>query len=114
MQQLFYAGDHFLVADSICQGVLQYCRVLGNAGKADVITVPYAETDGTRSSVHLLVGPASQIYTVPVRADVPDPEDDRILRWLQDATAKLEPDNHPSPFADEAFYDDEWWTVPDL
>ncbi|MFD3444466.1 hypothetical protein ACFDTO_07695 [Microbacteriaceae bacterium 4G12] len=106
MRKLFYAGDHILVGDLTCKAVLRYSRALANAGKSDVVSIPMLAEGGTRVLAHLIIGPASQIYSTPVEQAAEDPDDPGIIERLESMTRELEP-GRPS-------WPDEMEDIPDL
>jgi hypothetical protein len=91
MRKLFYAGDHILVGDRTCKAVLRYSRALANAGESDVVSVPMLAEGGTPVLAHLIIGPASQIFSTPVEHAAVDPDDPAIIERLEAMTAELEP-----------------------
>jgi len=106
MRKLFYAGDHILVGDLTCKAVLRYSRALANAGQSDIVSVPMLAEGGTTVLAHLIIGPASQIYSIPVEHAVADPDDPAIIERLETMTRELEP-GRPS-------WPDEMEDIPDL
>jgi hypothetical protein len=91
MRKLHYSSDSILVGDRTCKAVLRYSRALAIAGKADVVTVPTLSEGGTTVLAHLLIGPASQIYSTPVEQSGDDPDDRSIIERLEALTMQLEP-----------------------
>ena len=61
MKAIIYAGTQVLTGDDIALAVMRYSGALAEAGMAETIAVPMIEADGSRGSVMILVGPASQI-----------------------------------------------------
>lgn len=66
MKELSYADRHVVTADEIADGVLQYAKALASAHLADTVSMPAVGEDGTVSTVELLIGPSSQITSIPV------------------------------------------------
>ncbi|HEY8590291.1 MAG TPA: hypothetical protein VIL55_12145 [Naasia sp.] len=66
MKELSYADRHVVTADEIADGVLQYAKALATAHLADTVTMPALGEDGRISTVEMLIGPSSQITSVPV------------------------------------------------
>jgi hypothetical protein len=91
MRKLHYSSGHILVGDGTCKAVLRYARALANAGKADVVSVPYLTEGGVRALAHLIIGPASQLYSTPVEDATDDPDDSAVIEKLEEATLLLEP-----------------------
>jgi hypothetical protein len=91
MRQLFYAGGSVLTSAPICKAVLRYARSLAEADTADVISIPVVGKRGGVEYAHLLVGPASQMASVPVPSEEIEPIDDEVLAELERRTLLLQP-----------------------
>jgi hypothetical protein len=91
MRKLHYSSGEILIGDRTCKALLRYSRALANAGKADVVSVPYITEGGGRAFAHLIIGPASQIYSTPVEDATDDPDDWSIIEKLEEQTLLLEP-----------------------
>ena len=106
MRRLYYAGGNMLMADSTCKAVLRYSRALADAGKADVIMIPVVTEGGSLAYAHMLVGPASQLFSTPVENSQNEPLDAEAIAELEERTARLQP-SRPS-------WPSEMTDVPDL
>lgn len=106
MRRLFYAGGQILVDDRTCKAVLRYSRALAVAAQSDVVSVPIFVDGGGSAYAHLLLGPASQIYSVPVTGPENEPYDETMVAELEKRTHEL----HPSVPA----WPDEMLDVPNL
>jgi hypothetical protein len=91
VRDLFYAGGHIRVADSTCKALLRYARALAIANSSDVVSVPLVLDTGGTGLVHLLIGPASQIYSTPVLDSPDEPLDPMVIARLEAETEKLQP-----------------------
>jgi hypothetical protein len=91
MRKLHYAGGDMLVGDRTCKAILRYSRALANSGKSDVVSVPILTEGGGRAFAHLIIGPASQIYSTPVEDATEDPDDWSIIEEFEAQTLLLEP-----------------------
>ena len=63
---LHYTGGTGLMADDVCEALIQYARVLAATQASDVLVVPVIDDDGQEVTAEFLVGPASQLLAVPV------------------------------------------------
>jgi hypothetical protein len=106
MRRIYYAGSHVLTSDRMCKAVLRYARALAEAHQSDVVSVPVITEGGSRAYAHLLIGPASQIFSTPVANSPDEPFDPQVLRDLELRTAQLHPGTPAWP--------DEMTDVPDL
>ena len=106
MRRLHYAGGYVLLGDTTCKAVLRYARALARSGTSDVVSVPVVTEGGSRAYAHLLIGPASQVFSTPVENGTEEREDDEVIRELEEATLRLQP-GRPS-------WPEEMADIPDL
>ena len=106
MRRLHYAGGYMLLGDTTCKAVLRYARALAQSGTSDVVSVPVVTEGGSRAYAHLLIGPASQVFSTPVENGTEEREDDEVIRELEEATLRLQP-GRPS-------WPEEMADIPDL
>ncbi len=85
MQRMYYSGGSFLTSDHIAEAVMEYAGALAKGPLADVVHIPVVDERSSRQSVaSLLLGPASQLMSVPV--DIPgltDPIDTETVEELE-------------------------------
>lgn len=91
MRRLHYAGSYVLLGDRTCKAVLRYSRALAEADTSDVVSVPVITEGGSNAYAHLLLGQASQIFSTPVENSQDEPDDDAVIRDLEQATLRLQP-----------------------
>jgi hypothetical protein len=106
MRRLHYAGGYVLIGDRTGKAVLRYARALADSQTSDVVSVPVITEGGSRAYAHLLIGPASQLFSTPVENSADDPVDDEVIRDLETATLRLQPSR--------PVWSDEMFDVPDL
>ncbi|PPI05205.1 hypothetical protein C5C63_14655 [Rathayibacter sp. AY1B8] len=81
-----------LVADVTCKAVLRYARALADVGKSDIVTIPVVTDGGSNASAHLLIGPASQLFSIPVENSHGDePVDEEAIAQIELETRRLQP-----------------------
>lgn len=85
MQRVFYSGGSFLTSDHIAEAVLDYAMALAKAPLADVVHVPIVDEQTSRQTVAtILIGPASQLLSVPAEIDgLTDPIDTETVEELE-------------------------------
>lgn len=91
MRRLHYSSGYVLVGDRTCKAVLRYARALADAQKSDIVMVPVVTEGGSNAYAHLLVGPASQLFSTPVEASASEPVDDEAIRQMEKLTLALHP-----------------------
>lgn len=97
MRRLYYSSGSILTGDVVCKAVLRYAQALADTGKADIIAIPVV-TDGTiNGHAHFLVGPSSQLFSMPAASDMNDPFDADIVDDLTAKTRSLQPSRPAAP-----------------
>jgi hypothetical protein len=91
MRRLHYASGHVITADAVCKATLRYARALAEAHTSDIVTIPVLIEGGTVASAHLLIGPASQLYSTPVFEAIDEFPADDVVEDLERRTARLQP-----------------------
>lgn len=92
MRKLFYAGGHVIISDQVCKAILRYGRALAKADSADLIVFPALSDENRRGMAHILIGPASQLLSVPSEDIGIDLDDSRMVEILEGRTKNLDPD----------------------
>lgn len=106
MRRIHYAGGYLMTGDSTCKAVLRYARALAAASLADIVQIPVVTDSGSRAYAHLLIGPASQVFSTPVPDSPDEPLDQAVIERLERATKALQPSRPEWPV--------EMTDVPDL
>lgn len=91
MQRLHYTGDTILMADDTAAALLEYASALAEANTSDVVRVPVVDETGAETTAELLIGPASQLYTMPAIGVEDVPGDSEVNAELRLRAAKLRP-----------------------
>jgi hypothetical protein len=99
MRKLYYTGGYVLVSDRASKALLTYARALAASSASDVVAVPAISEYSKPGYVHLLIGPASQLFSVPCDDQGPDPDDADIVADMERKTRELQP--HRPSFATE-------------
>jgi hypothetical protein len=106
MRKIYYAGGAVLTGDQTCKAVLRLARALAMKNQSDIIEFPIVEEGGQVMTAHLLIGPASQISSVPVSGALDEPNDVEVIAELERRTRELQPSR--------PVWDEEMRDVPDL
>lgn len=91
MQRLHYTGDTILMADDTAAALLEYASALAEGNTSDIVTVPAVDEAGAETTAELLIGPASQLYTMPATEVEEVPGDPAVIAELRLRAAKLRP-----------------------
>ena len=92
MRRLFYAGGSIVISDQVCKAVLRYARALARNDSANVVTLPSFTEDFGRGISHILVGPTSQLLSVPTADLEVELTDAQIVEILEGRTKSLDPE----------------------
>ncbi|PVZ94600.1 hypothetical protein DDQ50_12960 [Amnibacterium flavum] len=71
-----------LTADTTASALLSYAQALAVCGGSDLVTIPVVTESGARADAQFLIGPASQILSLPVENSWPEPEDADLVADL--------------------------------
>ena len=66
MRRLYYAGGDILIDDAVSKALLRFARALAENSTSDIVSVPVRSEAGSTTNAHLLLGPSSQLFSVPV------------------------------------------------
>ena len=80
------------MADATCKAIIRYARALAEVRRYDVVSVPAVGDGGERGDAHLLLGPASSLFSAPVVEGGEELEDFELVRRLEQRTRGLHPD----------------------
>lgn len=91
MRKLHYAGGSIIISDQVCKAVLRYARALSHSDTSDLVILPSFTEEFGRGVAHILIGPASQILSVPTADLEIDLADSRMVEILESRTKELDP-----------------------
>ncbi len=91
MRKLYYSGGYIIISDHMCKALLRYSRALAQANTADVVSIPSISDERKIGLVHLLIGPASQLFSTPTEDLGDELEDREIVAEMERKTAELQP-----------------------
>ena len=91
MRKLHYSSGFVLTGDLLCKATLRYARSLARHEQADIVTIPVIDEIGNSGFAHLLIGPASQLFSTPFQSTMKDPEDQAAVDAMEKKTRELQP-----------------------
>ena len=115
MRRLYYAGGDILIDDAVSKALLRFARALAENSTSDIVSVPVRSETGSTTNAHLLLGPSSQLFSVPVAEAAELPPDTELILDLEDRTARLRPSTPawPDEMTDVSDIDiDAQWEMP--
>ena len=87
---LHCTGGSVLMADDVCQALIQYARVLAAAQASDVLIVPVIDENGELATAEFLIGPASQLLAVPTDSAQERGRDQDVIDDIERRTRLLD------------------------
>ncbi len=97
VMKITYAGESFLTTDAVADGLLDFVAALGERHEAESVAIPAITKDGTSVFVRLVVGPASELISVPVDSTLAEPDTSDFVSELLKRTRAL---SSPRPVVD--------------
>jgi hypothetical protein len=91
MMTLHYASGAVLMADDVCEALLEYARALAAIQGSDVLVVPVVSGAGETAPAEFLLGPASQLLATPADADEELGRDQGIIDDILQRTELIRP-----------------------
>ncbi|ANJ27114.1 hypothetical protein ATC03_10620 [Agromyces aureus] len=73
------------------KAVLRYARALADAHTSDVVTIPILGEGGAVTTAHVLLGPASQLFSTHVADSIGEFTDAALVADLEERTRRIEP-----------------------
>lgn len=105
MRRLHYANGYIITPDAVSMAVLRYAKALADSHTSDIVTIPILGEGGTVASAHLLIGPASQLYSTQIVDSIEEFTDPDLVSDLEQRTHHIQPPNTAGP---EDLREPEW------
>lgn len=77
MKRVSYCGESFLTTDQAADALLQLVAALDDHHDSELVELPAVQSDGKTVTVHMIVGPRSELVSIPEdgQGDEPDTTD---------------------------------------
>ncbi|MET1044533.1 MAG: hypothetical protein ABWX59_10510 [Microbacteriaceae bacterium] len=89
MKKIVYGAAGVVTSDAIADAVMQYARALALGVKADLVDIPVRMESGAQDRAQILLGPASQLVSVPAEDGDGELDDADVLEELMTKTRRL-------------------------
>ncbi|AZS42784.1 hypothetical protein BWL13_00323 [Microbacterium oleivorans] len=106
MLELHYGDGYVVTTDAIADAVMRYAKTLAEHDGADLVAVPILTPEGPAIS-SMLIGPSSQLFTMPHPGDAADVEDESALMDLLSRNDRLV--HPPASVAEYPYEEDDPW-----
>jgi hypothetical protein len=83
MQRIYYSSGSVVTGNEIATAVLGYAQALSRHARADVVHVPVVLSSGETGTASLLIGPASQIASIPEQSAAQELRDPAVVADLE-------------------------------
>jgi len=82
MKRVDYAGGSFVTTDAAAAALIAYATALGTHSRTDSIAVPCILPSGRTGFTTVLIGPSSEMMTVPIEIPEAELDDADVLALL--------------------------------
>lgn len=96
MRRVTYSGDSFLTADSAANALVALAAALSHNNASEAVTLPIIDSLGQLAEVHLLIGPSSELISMPESSQFSDPDVSAAVAQMQSRTASMDASALPS------------------
>ena len=127
MKRISYGGTSFLTADRIADSLLLLVAAIRECRGAEMVELPAVGSDGEPVVVQLVVGPTSEIISMPEGAPgagpgITEPDTTEVVDYLLDRAQDLSASGAPTDFETtaEAYFettaetDSDGWDDPQI
>ena len=104
MKRIYYAGGSALTTDGLADAVLDYAEALAKSPQAaDIVKIPIVLDSGHAGTATMLIGPASQLFSVSEEAELLTmPDDSEIVGELNKRSLRVGSPRPVTHVSDEA------------
>lgn len=89
MKKIVYGAAGLVTSDAIADAVMHYARALALGVKADLVEIPVRLDSGEQGFAQILLGPASQIVSIPAEAGDDELVSQSVVDELEARTRRL-------------------------
>ncbi|TFC90542.1 hypothetical protein E3T28_12485 [Cryobacterium sinapicolor] len=114
MRRISYSGTSFLTADAITDALFQLVTALNSSQTTQSLNLPAITLTGNPIIVKLIVGPWSELISVPEDSLWDEPNITEILAFLRDRTHALQQHTPPPAYSEIATTDFDITDITDV
>lgn len=89
MKRVSFCGSSFLTTDEVADALLQLVAVLAHGHGSEMLEIPAVGSDGKTVIVQLVVGPTSELLTIPEEVPSAEPNTADAVAYLRDHAQTL-------------------------
>lgn len=83
MKRISYCGDSFLTTDGAADALLALVVALPDGHDSELLELPAVNSDGDEMVVQVVVGPGSELLSVPEESTAGEPDTLETVAYLQ-------------------------------
>lgn len=83
MKRISYCGDSFLTTDGAADALLALVVALPDGHDSELLELPAVNSDGDEMVVQVVVGPGSELISVPEESTAGEPDTLETVAYLQ-------------------------------
>jgi len=91
MKHVKYAEKSVLMGDDAADTLMDYARMLANAGNADTVTLRVISPDGNAVDASFLLTPSTELMVESTNSGLDEPENDETVRTMRERIAAPHP-----------------------
>jgi hypothetical protein len=84
MKRISYCGESFLTTDGAADALLMLVVALPQGYNSEMLEVPAVGDDGNTMIVQLVVGPTSELISIPEETRSGEPDTAEVVAYLRD------------------------------
>jgi hypothetical protein len=106
MKRITYGGASFLTTDTIADALLPLVAALGISHTTETLELPAVNNDGKTMIVKLIVGPMSELISIPEESPWEEPDTTTVLAYILARTQTALSAPHPDSFSETIAFTD--------
>jgi hypothetical protein len=93
MQRVSYGGESFITSDDGAAALLDFAASAAMSGVGEVVTLPVVLADGRVVSANLVIGPSTELMTIPIESSQAEPDTRNAAAVLRARACQLSAGN---------------------
>ena len=110
MKRISYCGESFLTTDGAADALLELVVALPDGHDSELLKLPAVNGDGDEMVVHMVVGPQSELISVPEESTSVEPDTVETVAYLRGRAHTLTTPNELTYTEAVTFMEYEWDT----
>lgn len=99
MMHLTFSDKSLLLGKDAAELVVEYAAALARTGSADTVKLNAYGADGDKVEATLLLDQGAPLMVETSRSDLPEPDNDAVVVYMQDRMTQLAAQNQATPLS---------------